>query len=325
MARTLASEATDRAPVAFWRPFPNDDQRAADFSAAVLDFQLRYDWDMCVITPAWGFAGTDFGLVDEWNGQPDGQRDAVRYPVRRSLDWTDLRAPDPTRGEYGRLADTVKTVAEALNPVGVPVVLGILSPLAQAARLVGSETLQRHLRSQPERFTSGLATLTEATMRFLDSIRGAGLSGIALKIEHADYGLVSEREYETFGLPGDEAVLTNAPKSVWLKIAHFAGSSPMSRMFPRVGANVLAWDDRIAEPDLTAGKSLWGGAIWGGVDAEKHLRAGTPNTVRDAIRDAAQTLSNRRHIAGCGRPLPVTVPHGNLRAARNAVERTPSR
>lgn len=323
LERTLAGDATDRAPVALWRGFPGDDQRTADFAAAIIDYQLRYDWDMAVIVPPWSFAGGDYGLQDEWTGDPCAVRSVIRYPIRRTLDWTELRAPDPSRGEYGRLAAAVKAVVDGLANASVPVVLSILSPLAQAARLIGADMLIRHLRTRPDRVLTGLATLTEATMRFLDYIRNTGISGVVLNIEHATFDVMSEAEYETYGLPGDAAVLSSTPKSVWLKMAYFGGAAPMPRMFSRVQANVIGWDDRAAEPDLTAGRSSWHGSICGGLDAEKHLRSGSPTTVRDAARDAMHLMGNRRLIVGCGRPLPLTTPHGNLRAARTAVERIP--
>lgn len=321
LERTIAGEATDRAPVALWRPFPGDDQRTADYAAAAIDFQLRYDWDICMIVPPWSFAGADFGLQDEWDGAADGARTPVRWPIRRSLDWTDLRPPDPTRGEYGRLAAVVKSVCEGLATTGVPVALAVLSPLAQAARLTGFETVRRHLRTRPDRLLTGLTTLTEATVRFLDSLRSTGLSGLAVLVEHADLDVLSEQEYESFGLPGDTAVLANAPKSTWLKLAYFAGAAPMARPLGRIPANIVSWDDRVAEPDLQAGRAIFPGAICGGLDSEKHLRAGTPTSVRDSVREALLVSGGRKLLVGCGRPLPVTVPHSNLRAARTAVER----
>lgn len=323
LERTIAGELTDRAPVMLWRPFPGDDQRTADYTASVIDFQLRYDWDACVIVPPWSFAGADYGLQDEWTGAGDASRAAIKRPIRRSLDWTDLRPPDPMRGEYGRMAAVVKAVCEGFASAQVPVVMMILSPLAQAARLTGYDLLRKHLRTRPDRLLTGLATLTEGTMRFLDSVRNSGLSGIALLIEHADYDLLSEAEYESFGLPGDAAVLSGAPKSVWFRLASFAGSAPMTRQFSRVQANIVGWDDRAAEPDLQAGRALWSGAICGGLDVEKHIRAGSPTSIRDAVRDAVQVSGGRRLIVGSSRPTPITAPHSNLRAARTAVERMP--
>ncbi|MBK9121986.1 MAG: hypothetical protein IPM16_02545 [Chloroflexi bacterium] len=321
LERTLAGEAADRAPIAVWRPFPGDDLRSADYAQAIVDFQLRYDWDMCMIAPPWSFAGGDYGLQEEWRGAPDGERIAVRRPIRRSLDWTDLRPADPSKGELGRLTETIAGVIDGLRMTGVSVVVGVLSPLTQAERLVGRELLIRHLRLRPDRLMTGLNTLTESTVRFLDSLRGTAVSGIALVSELADCTVLSEPEYESFGLPGDSALLSSAPKGVWLRIAYLAGAAAMTRLFARLPATLVAWDDRSSETDLAAGRSMWSGPILGGLDAELDMRAGTPSGVREAVRASLHTMGNRRLVVGCGRPLPVTVPHGNLKAARTAVER----
>ncbi|NOG48897.1 MAG: hypothetical protein HND48_05145 [Chloroflexi bacterium] len=102
-------------------------------------FELRYDWDLCMVAPPWSFAGGDYGLQEAWQGAPNGERVAVRRPIRRSLDWTDLRPAEPSKGELGRLAETIAAVLDGLQMTGVPVVVGVLSPLTQAERLVGRE------------------------------------------------------------------------------------------------------------------------------------------------------------------------------------------
>lgn len=324
LERTLAGEAADRAPIAVWRPFPGDDLRSADHAQAIVDFQLRYDWDLCMIAPSWSFAGGDYGLQEEWQGASNGERVALRRPIRRSLDWTDLRPADPSKGELGRLVETVAAVIDGLRMTGVPVIVGILNPLTQAERLVGRDLLIRHLRLRPDRLLTGLNTLTESTVRFLDSLRGTAVSGIALVSELADCAVLSELEYESFGLPGDSAILTSAPKSVWLRIAYLAGAAVMTRLFARLPATLIAWDDRSSETDLATGRSMWSGPVLGGLDAELDLRAGTPASIREAVRSSLYTMGSRRLVVGCGRPLPVTVPHGNLKAARTAVERSTS-
>jgi hypothetical protein len=43
LEKTIAGEATDRAPVALWRHWPGDDQRAADLARSVVEFQQTYD------------------------------------------------------------------------------------------------------------------------------------------------------------------------------------------------------------------------------------------------------------------------------------------
>lgn len=322
LERTIAGEPTDRAPVGLWRPFPGDDQRTADHAQAITDFQFAYDWDVCVITPPWSFAGGDYGLQADWTGLPTGEMVAQRRPIKRSLDWTELRLPDPTRGEFGRLGASVKRVVEAMHLPATPVVVGILSPLAQAARLAGEDVLIRHLRTQPDRLRTGMNILTDATIRFIDSLRAMNLAGIYLMIHHADYEMLSESEYTAFGLPGDSAVMANLPKSAWMKMVYLHGTTPMLKMAGRVGANLLGFDDRGGEIDLSTAKTQFEGALFGGLDPDKHLRAGTPSSIRDASREAQNLMGGRRLMVGCGASCLVTTPQSHWRAARLSVEKS---
>ncbi|MCU0476825.1 MAG: hypothetical protein MUC99_12080 [Anaerolineae bacterium] len=321
LERTLAGEPTDRAPVAMWRAFAGDDQRAADYAQSVSEFQFAFDWDVCVLVPPWPFAAADYGLSSAWHGAPDGEHVVQRRAIKRSLDWTDLRLPDPTRGEFGKLGTTARVVADSMKQPEIPVVVGVLSPLAQAARLVGDDVLVRHLRTQPDRLLSGLNVLTDATVRFLDSLRAAPLAGVYLMVEHADYAVLSEAEYVTFGLPGDHAVLAQLPRAMWLRMAYFRGSAPMVRQASALGATLLGWDDRATELDLQAAKGVWDGAFFGGLDPEKHLRAGAPASIRDAARDALSVMGGRRLMVGAGAPGLLTTPRSHWRAARLSVER----
>lgn len=321
LEHTLAGETTDRPPVALWRSFAGDDLRAADYAQAVIDFQFAYDWDICVVVPPWGFAGGDYGLTAEWQGAPSGEGVAVRRPIKRSLDWTELRLPDPTRGEFGKLAAAIAAISDAMRLPATPVVVGVLSPLAQAARLAGHEVLIRHLRTRPDRLKTGLNILADGTARFLDSLKPLNIAGVYLMIEHADFGVLSAEEYATFGLPGDEMVLSGAPRSAWLRMAYVRGSTPMLKQVAGLGMNWLGWDDRTAEPDLQAAKGIWDGAVFGGLDAEKDVRGAAPSLIRDAAREALNSMGGRRLMVGCAAPCLMTTPRSHWRAVRLAVEK----
>src|ERR1700712_229244 len=98
LERTMAGEATDRIPVALWRHFPGDDQRAADLARSAVDYQREYNWDFVNLTPSSSFCTGDYGVQDEWQGALDGTRTITKRGVTRSLDWTNLRTLDPSRG-----------------------------------------------------------------------------------------------------------------------------------------------------------------------------------------------------------------------------------
>ncbi|MBE2268483.1 MAG: uroporphyrinogen decarboxylase [Anaerolinea sp.] len=319
LERTVAGEPTDRTPVALWRHFPGDDQRAADLARSTVDFQKAYDWDFVKVTPASSFCLTDFGAQDQWEGSLEGTRVYTRRVIQRSLDWTSLRTLDPARGGLGRQTDCLKLITDELGE-DVPVVQTLFSPLAQAKNLAGRDTLLRHMRLNPDRVHSGLAILTESTLRFIDALRRLPLAGIFYAIQYADYGVLSEDEYRQFGLPYDKKILDTLPSKWWLNTVHLHGDSPMFKFAPEYKVQAVNWHDRKCEPDLAMGKTLINGAVMGGLAQWEHLHQGTPTTVREAAREAIHQTNNRRFILSTGCVTLITTPLSNIRAAREAVE-----
>jgi uroporphyrinogen decarboxylase len=321
LERTIAGEPTDRVPVSLWRHFPGDDQRAADLARSTVDFQRAYDWDFVKVTPASSFCLTDYGVQDQWEGSLEGTRVYTRRVIQKSLDWTGLRSLDPARGGLGRQAECLRLITDDLGEE-VPVVQTIFSPLAQAKNLAGKEMLLRHMRLNPDRVHSGLATLTESTLRFIDSLRRLPLAGIFYAVQHANYDTLSEDEYRQFGLVYDKKILDALPSKWWLNLTHLHGEAPMFKFAHEFKTQVINWHDRKCEPDLAIGKTLVNGAVCGGLAQWEHLHQGAPTTVRDAARDAVHQTNARRFILSTGCVTLITTPLSNLRAARESVEST---
>src|SRR5690242_17559847 len=177
LEKTIAGEQTDRVPVALWRHWPGDDQRPADLVEATVAFQQRYDWDFVKFTPTSSFAIADYGVQDRWVGSLEGTREYSKRAVNKSLDWTDLRVLDPSRGALGRQVEGLKLLKCALGS-GKPLLQTIFRPLAQAKNISGSAALIKRMRLAPDRLKTGLNTITESTLRFIDAIRRSGISGI---------------------------------------------------------------------------------------------------------------------------------------------------
>jgi uroporphyrinogen decarboxylase len=318
LSKTIAGEPTDRSPAALWRHFPGDDLRAADLAYAVMDYQRAYDWDMIVLLPSSTYAQIDYGIQEVWDGCKDGERIVTRCPIQKSLEWTELRPLDPSRGSLARQIEAARLISEALPDT--PLVLALHSPLDQAQTLAGKEALLKHLRTQSDRLRSGLNILTENLLRFLEALRKLPLAGICLVANSACYSLLSEEEYRTFGLPYDRRILDAAPRRAWLNMLRLGGEIPMIKLMSGLPVQALQWRDKDREPDLTYGKSLAPGAVCGGLSSINDLFAGTPTTVRDAARDALQRTNHRRLILSTGSPLYLATPASNLRAAREAVD-----
>lgn len=318
LERTFAGEPTDRTPVALWRHFPGDDQRAADLARSTVEFQMTYDWDFVKLTPATGYSVIDYGVQDIWQGDFSGTRTFTKRAVNRSLDWTALRTLDPQRGELNKALDALRLVGEALGD-DVPVVLTVFSPLAQAAQVAGDDALLRHMRLYPDRVKSGLSVLTESTLRMIDAMRRLPVAGIFYRIDHANYGTMSEVEYREFGLPYDQRILDTLPDRFWFNSVQLRGSDPMFRLARELRVQVINWYDRDTEPTLAQARLLFDGALCGGISTSDHLLLGTPTTVRDAARDAMAQMNGKRLILSAGCAVPVNAPWSNLRATRDVV------
>lgn len=311
LEKTIAGEAVDRIPVALWRPFPGDDQRAPDFARCLVEFQQRYDWDFINVYPSPNYLVTDHGVQDEWQGTANGERVYLKRPVRRSLDWTELRALDPGRGELSKQITTIRLIQESLSDI--PLVVTVYSPLAQASRITGADMLLRHLRTQSERLVTGLNVITESTLRFIDALKLLNIAGLYYVVEHADYDVLSESEYESFGFPSDIKILDALPETWWLNMVHLQGQAPMFRFAGHYRVQAL-------NAPLTESKTTFDGAICGGLNVKTHLLQGTPAVIRSAARDAMTEMHNRRLILSAGGAVSAVTPLSNLRAVREVVE-----
>ena len=319
LEKTIAGELTDRVPVALWQHKPGDDQRAADLARSHVDFMQAYDWDFLTVVPSRHYMVIDYGLQDAWQGAVSGHRDIIKTPVQRSLHWTDLRPIDPNRGQFGKQIQCLQLIHNALSPE-TPVIQMVYSPLTQAFFLGGEALLLRSMRTQADRLKTGLNSLTETTLRYLDALRrNTRIDGILYIAEFVSYTQISESEYLEFGLPYDTKVLDSLSPDWWLNVVQLNGKAPMLHLFAQQ-TQVLNWSTVEARPSLARIQLDFDGAFCGGLGENIHIHLGTPTTIREATREAMNIMGRRRFIIGSGQTIPVTSPLSNIRAVRESVD-----
>jgi uroporphyrinogen decarboxylase len=319
LERAIRGEETDRVPVALWRHWPGDDQRAADLADATVAFQRRWDFDFVKVTPASSYCIADYGVQDRWVGHLEGTREYIKRAVQRSLDWTELRVLDPTRGALARQLETLRVLKDAFGS-DVPYIQTIFSPLAQAKNIAGGDLLIQHMRTAPDRVKTGLNTITESTLRFMDAMRRSGISGIFYAIQHASYAVMSSAEYLEFGRPYDLQILEALPDDWWLNVLHLHGDAPMFDRVSDYPVQVINWHDRETGLELSEGKLQFPGAVSGGLGRWDPMHNGTPVEVRAQARQAVEQTSGRRFILSTGCVIMTTTPTSNIRAVREVVE-----
>ncbi|HSJ57285.1 MAG TPA: uroporphyrinogen decarboxylase family protein [Anaerolineae bacterium] len=314
----IRGEETDRVPVALWRHFPGDDQDPAALAASTLAFQQQYDFDFVKVTPASSFAVRDWGVEDTWVGNQEGTRDYVRQPVHTAEQWRALPRLEPDQGALRAQLRCLERIHDALGEE-VPFIQTIFNPLSQAKNLVGRDNLLAHIREDPEAVRCGLETITDTAVRFIQAARERGIAGIFLAVQHANYGLMSEREYQEFGVPFDGRLL-EATAGLWLNVLHLHGQRVMFDLLSDYPVQVVNWHDRETPPSLHEGQQRVKGAVLGGLRQWDTMLRGTPRDVQAEAEDAIEQTGGRRFILGTGCVTPITAPWANLRAVREAVE-----
>jgi uroporphyrinogen decarboxylase len=209
-------------------------------------------------------------------------------------------------------------LVDELGP-DTPVIQTIFNPLSQAKNLVGKEALLVHLRRYPDAVQAGLKVITETTQRFVEAALKTGIAGVFFAVQHAQYGLLSEQEYDHFGRQYDLPVL-EMTRSAWFNMLHLHGQQVMFDRVLDYPVQAINWHDRDAGPPLAEALDLFPGALCGGLSRIASVVLGTPEEVRKEAEEAIQVTGGRRFILGTGCVTPVVAPHGNLLAVRQSVE-----
>ncbi len=314
--------ALDRPPVALWRHFPVDDQSPSLLTAAILDFQRRYEFDFVKVTPASSFCVKDWGVEDVWEGDGEGTRRYTKRIVREPADWERLPVLEPTRAPMlAAQLSCLRLLRSALGP-DVPILATVFSPLVQAKNLAGGERLVVHLRRFPEALQNGLVTIAETTRRFVLAAQEAGVDGIFYAVQHAQASLLTLDEYRAFGLPFDGQVLEVA-RSLWCNLLHLHGTDVYFSLVADFASTwrvpIVNWHDRETSPSLLEARRLAPDQVLCGGISRQTLTFGDADAVRREAEDALRQTGGRRFILGTGCVAPIIAPHGNLRAARESV------
>jgi len=315
----MAGQPVDRPAIALWRHWPGDDQRAPDLARATLDFQRQYDWDFIKCMPSSNYCLADWGVQSRWLGNEEGTHEWGPRLIQGPEDWTTLSVLDPRQGMLGEMMQALRLIGRGVGD-DVPFVWTIFNPLAQAKNLAGDRLLP-HLRQHPDALKAGLETITQSIIRFVEQARQTGLAGVFLALQHATYSLLSAEEYREFGRPYDLRIL-EAAAPMWFNVLHLHGDDVMFDLAADYPAHAINWHDRETPPSLREALPRVKGALIGGLHRTDTMLRGTPDQVRGDIQAALEATSGQRLIIGTGCVMLIPTPVGNIRAAREAVERS---
>ncbi len=313
----IAKDVADRPPLALWRHFPVDDQTPEGLSESTALYQARYDYDFVKVTPASSFCLLDWGVEDEWNGNPEGTRDYTRRVIKKPADWRELRVLDPEQGSLGKQLKCLELLRERLGETQ-PIIQTIFNPLSQAKNLAGQQMLFEHLHQEPEEVLAGLEIITQSTVNFIEAMKDRGVDGIFYAIQHGSYQIFDSENYRKFGGVFDHRIF-EAAEFFWLNVLHLHGEAVMFDLAEKYPVQVVNWHDREVPPSLAEGALRISGAVCGGIRRMTMVR-GAPTQVKEEAEQALKSLNGRGVVLGTGCVVPVHAPRMNMEAARTAVE-----
>ena len=315
--KCLAGETIPHTPIALWRHFPVDDQSPQGLFAATAAFQRLYDFDLIKVTPSSSFCIKNWGVNDEWIGSTEGTRNYTTHPISNPQDWQRLTKTSPFAGQLGSQLDCLNQLVKEFNHQ-TPILQTIFSPLSQAKNLVGKDNLIVHIRRYPEQLHAALRIITQSTIDFVQESVKTGIDGIFYAVQHAQYGVLSEAEFENFGIAYDLQVL-EAAQSLWFNMAHLHGDNVMFDLVSSYPVQALNWHDRQTSPDLATAKAHFKGVVCGGLRQWETMAYSSSDQVSAEALDAIQSTQGTRFILGTGCVMPIITPHGNIISAINAA------
>ena len=270
------------------------------------------------MTPASSYCVRDWGAKDEWQGASEGTREYTRRVIQKPEDWGALNILDPQKGSLGAQLECLKFIVEEIGE-DVPVIQTVFSPLAQAKNLVGADKLSVHLRRYPQQVNAGLETIAKSIQRFVEALQMTGINGIFYAVQHAQYSILAEEEYEEFGRKFDMQALQSAVEFQF-NMLHLHGEQVMFDRFLDYPVSIINWHDRESPPTLAEASEKFSGALCGGLRRQETMVLGSPEAVKEEGQDAIQQTNSRGLILGTGCVMPTIVPRGNIIAARKSVE-----
>ena len=313
----IQGKPVDRVPIALWRHFPQQDQRAETLAQAHVAFQKRWQWDFLKVTPAASYYGDDWGLRAGYKPNPEGVRHITERPVKKPADWAHLKNLDITSGVYGRELHALRLIREGLPDALM--LSTVFSPLTVARALAGEQALIRYLRENPEDLHRGLEAITDVTARFAAETLSSGADGVFFATQCATTAYLTVEEYEEFGRPYDLRVL-EAASGAEVRLLHVHGTDIMFDALTDYPVDIINWHDRKTSPGLAAARAQTSVCLAGGINEWETLLKGTPEAVAEEVREAIAQTGGRRHIVAAGCVVPIDVSDERLTAARRAVD-----
>jgi len=282
--KTIKGETVDRIPVALWRHFPESDQTSAGLAKAVIDFQKKFAFDLVKVTPASGYMTEVFGgkFMPLKTGLQKGIRECVDFPIKNYKDWKKIKPINVKQKILKRELEALKLIKKDIGD-DVPIVQTIPNPLTLAKTIRG-ESFFNDLRNHADDLKPALAAITETILNFsLESLK-AGADGIFFFTQVASFDLLTEKEYQEFGIKYDLQILNALKKQNALLILHIHGFNIMFDLLKDYPVQIINWHDQLTAPTIAEAQKISNKTFLGGIEENEMLLKASPKIIKNRIK-----------------------------------------
>ena len=304
---------SSRIPIAFWRHFPVDDQRADTLARATFEFQKQFDFDLVKISPSSSFCLRDWGIRDTWKGHPEGVREYINHPFSNYSKLEKLKPLNPNVGSLGSQLDCCRMLRKDIKR-GTPLIQTIFSPISQLKNLVGKKYILHILREHSDLAMHALRTITQTTLEWIQLLYSTGVDAVYYAAQLAESTALNADEYRIFGKPFDMQIL-GACHDFQLNLLHIHGEDVLFDEFVDYPVHIINWDQSTKEKGLSYARTTVNAMLCGGLDRIKVMLLADAKGVQAAFIDAINQTNGIKFILGSNCVLMQATPIGNILTA----------
>jgi uroporphyrinogen decarboxylase len=321
LERILGGQEIDRPAISAWRHFYNRENSKEDLVRAMIDFQMKFDWDFMKINPRASYFVEGWGAKLHPSTDPLVKPTTISLPIVDPSDWAKIRPLPVNIGALGEMLDVSRELVGRMG-AEVHILPTIFSPMSIAGDLVdGERRFVELLRSNPVELHLALEAITATFEEYVKKQMDVGVAGIFFATtEWASRSLLTEEEYLEFGKPYDLRVLGAARKAVF-NILHVCNKNNMLPLFRDYPAQVLSWNP-FDEGNLSIHQAaqIFDNIFLSGMDHNVTLLSGSPPAIKRQIETALQDAPPGKLIVGPGCAVKVKTPDNHLMAAAETVK-----
>ena len=237
--------------------------------------------------------------------------------IRSPGDWTSM--PAYRREFFQDQLDVVAGLVQAVQ--GEALVLQTLySPFMSAGHTAGSDVLDEHLKTAPDKVVPGLETITESILWFVRECVELGVDGFYASTQGGEgFRFQDPSIFERYIQPYDLVILNEIDRTCAFNILHvcdYCGTYDTFAPIHDYPGHVVNSPLQVGGEAVTIAQAaaFWGRPYMGGLDRHGTLVDGTPDQIRAEVRNVLKDAPERFFL-GADCTVPGDIDWDNLKTA----------